>query len=78
MKNIANAKMYEKIEFDKFYSAFKEFTLSKDDNEMAESLGISVKEFSKYMKKKEVPIAALLAYCSYRIINPLWLCGYSL
>lgn len=76
MRNIANAKMYEKIEFEKFYSAFKEFTLSKDDKDMAQHLGIGLREMKRIIKKKEVPLVALLAYCSYRIINPLWLCGY--
>lgn len=75
MSNIANAKMYEKIEFEKFYSAFKEFTLSKDDKEMAQNLGISVKEMKQAVKKKEVPTKALVSYCSDRIINPFWLCG---
>jgi len=78
MNHIANAKMYEKIEFEKFYSAFKEFTLSKDDKEMAKHLGVSFKEMKRIVKKKEVPLVTLVAYCSDRIINPLWLCGYSL
>jgi hypothetical protein len=63
------------IEFDKFYRAFKEFTLSKDDKEMAEHLGIEHKEFSKCIKRKEVPMEVFLEYCGRRIIDPFWLCG---
>lgn len=63
------------IEFDKFYKAFKEFTLSKDDKEMAEHLGVKYDEWMEYVLKQEVPMKRFLEYCRFRIIDPLWLCG---
>jgi hypothetical protein len=63
------------IEFDRFYASFKNFTLSRDDREMAEHLGVTQDEWMKCVEKKEVPMNRFLEYCEFRIINPRWLCG---